>query len=114
MKVEALVGRDRQRVNGTHLQGYVRSSYDNLVELFGPPTSNGDGYKTDVEWTLEFEDGTVATIYNWKNGRNYCKDAGLPVEMMTEWNVGGHESDAHLYVLEKLFGKSLTEHDLGV
>jgi hypothetical protein len=91
-----------QKVNGTSLKGHITASYAKLVEAFGPPTHDGDGYKTDAEWTLEFEDGTIATIYNWKNGRNYCGAAGMPVEMITEWNIGGHDGDAYQYVLEKI------------
>jgi hypothetical protein len=51
-------------VNGTHLQGYISATYDQLVERFGQPDGGGD--KTTVEWCLAFEDGTVATIYDWK------------------------------------------------
>ena len=51
--------------NGTHLVGTVNTTYDELVQCFGEPDLyNGD--KTNVEWCLEFADGTVATIYDWK------------------------------------------------
>ena len=73
--------------NFTHLQGYIDASYDDLCRLFGKPEF-GD-YKTDWEWTIEFEDGTVATIYNWKNGPNYGASHVTP-DMVNEWNVGGH------------------------
>jgi hypothetical protein len=76
-------------VNGTCLQGHVNAYYPDLFEKFGAPKTHGDGYKTDAEWDLEFEDGTVGTIYNWKNGFNYCGTAGTSVEYITEWNVGG-------------------------
>ena len=74
--------------NGTCLQGYINAHYYDLLETFGEPTES-DGYKVDAEWRIEFEDGTVATIYNWKNGPNYCGADGTPVEYITEWNVGG-------------------------
>ena len=51
--------------------------------------STSDG-KTDVEWDIEFQDGTYLHIYNWKNGKNYLGDDGLEVDQITEWNVGGH------------------------
>ena len=56
-------------INGTHLQGHINCSYDRLTELLGEPTE-GDGYKVDAEWALQFDDGTIITIYNWKNGKS--------------------------------------------
>ena len=74
-------------VNGTSLQGYLRNvSYQQLVDIFGVPNSDGDGYKTDVEWEGEVN-GNVFTIYNWKNGPNYCGYGN--VQEITDWNIGG-------------------------
>ena len=77
----------------TSLQGYITVPYQKLIETFGKP-EEGDGYKVDAEWVIEFEDGTIATIYNWKNGKNYCGSSGLPVSRIEEWNVGGKDKDA--------------------
>jgi hypothetical protein len=76
-------------VGGTSLQGYIRTSYADLVGCFGEPTHDGDGYKVDAEWVITFADGVVATIYNWKDGPNYCGEDGTPVEFIREWHVGG-------------------------
>jgi hypothetical protein len=65
--------------NGTCLQGYVQAYYHQLVEVFGEPEGGGD--KTTAEWALEFEDGTVATIYDWKE---YETPMGL-----YQWHIGG-------------------------
>jgi len=82
-------------VNMTSLQGYIRTSYADLVGCFGAPTCDGDGYKVDAEWIITFADGVVATIYNWKDGPNYCGEDGTPVEFIREWHIGGHRgSDA--------------------
>ena len=75
-------------VNGTHFQGYIDVEYSVLKKIFGKPTS-GEGYKTDAEWEILFEDGNVATIYNWKNGKNYLGREGTPKTKITHWNVGG-------------------------
>ena len=77
--------------DGTWLQGHVYCSYETLVSLFGEPSEHYDDYKCDAQWDVELEDGEVATIYNWKNGINYCgvKD-GIPTEKITEWNIGGN------------------------
>lgn len=76
-------------VNGSSLQGYINTSYDVLRGCFGLPTCDGDGYKVDAEWIITFNDGVVCTIYNWKDGHNYCGYDGLDVEDITEWHIGG-------------------------
>ena len=78
------------KVNGTHLQGYVDVSYERLVSLFGEPHC-GDGYKVDAEWEIRFDDGLVATIYNYKNGKNYCGSMGLELDEISDWHIGGHD-----------------------
>jgi hypothetical protein len=81
------------KANRTSLQGYLTQSFAQLVAAFGEPTC-GDGYKIDASWEIEFEGGTVATIYNWKNGPSYCGDDGPQVEQITEWNIGGFDDNA--------------------
>lgn len=61
-------------VTGTHLQGYIECSYDDLVNTFGTPTIEGGvETKIEVEWELTFYDPSkhfdevqYATVYNWK------------------------------------------------
>ena len=78
--------------NGSHRQGYIKADYKDLVELFGRPY-DGDGHKVDWEWNILFEDGSIATIYNWKSGPNYgYYDVGPG--HIKEWNVGGFSQDA--------------------
>lgn len=89
--------------NMSCLQGYITADYERLVELFGEPTV-GDEYKVDAVWIVEFEDGTVATMYNWKNGRNYLGHEGDPVEVITRWNVGGFNKRAVRLVEDVLDG----------
>ena len=81
-------------ITGTHLQGYISTTYENIVSVLGKQHHNGDDYKVDAEWALKFEDGTIATLYNWKNGKNYCGDEGCDLEEITEWNIGGHSPRA--------------------
>jgi hypothetical protein len=73
---------------GTCLQDYVTVGYKTIVERYGPPTTS-DGYKIDAEWIIEWDDGQVGTLYNWKNGKNYLGENGTPVERIKEWNIGG-------------------------
>lgn len=80
-------------VNGTHGQGQIPCSYTTLVKTFGEPfTAFMD--KVDAEWTIRFEDGTVATIYNWKNGKNYMGAEGLELSEIGIWNIGGFSKKA--------------------
>ena len=80
--------------NGTSLKGYLKGvRYDQLVAAFGEP-HDLEGYKTDWEWDIQFPCGTVATVYNWKNGPNYCGDEGLSAAQVRTWNVGGHKGEA--------------------
>lgn len=84
-------------VNGTSLQGYVDVSYAKLCKVFGEEHSSGDGYKTDAEWGLEFEDGdqvVVATIYNYKDGKNYKGHRGKATSRIRMWHVGGNDPRA--------------------
>jgi len=79
---------------GTYLQGHIDTTYENIVSVLGKQHHNGDDYKTDAEWNIKFEDGTIATLYNWKNGKNYCGEEGCELENITEWNIGGHSPRA--------------------
>ena len=92
-----------ENVEGTSLQGYIKASYEQLLAAFGPPNPRlTDNYKTDVEWAFEFADGTIATLYNWKNGKNYLRGEGLELNDIYEWNVGGKTEKAVSRLLEKL------------
>ena len=87
--------------NGTSLMGEITCSYEKLCKLFGYP-EKGDEYKVDAEWIIKFEDGTIATIYNWKDGKNYCGGDGLPVAEITDWHIGGHNQKAFINVVKCL------------
>jgi len=76
-------------IQGTCFQGGFVATYDKIVSKIGPPHISYDGYKTDAEWAIEFEDETIATIYNWKDGKNYRGEDGLEVGDITEWHIGG-------------------------
>ena len=95
--------------NGTSLQGCINCSYDDITDILGYQLDSGfDDYKSDAEWHIEFDDGTVATIYNWKNGRNYLGDQGLYPEEITEWHVGGRDKKALDKVMKVLKIADLT------
>jgi hypothetical protein len=53
--------------NETSLRGYVKANLETLIKKLGEPIRDhsGDG-KVTCEWILEFDEDTVATIYDWK------------------------------------------------
>ena len=82
--------------NGTSLIECIHVFYDTLVQVFGKPMKGHD--KSDAEWEIEFEDGTVATIYNYKDGKNYLGKNGMKTKDITYWHIGGHNQKAWDYV----------------
>ena len=72
----------------SHLIGYIVVSYSKLVEKFGNP-QEVDMYKVDAGWTVLFENGDYATIYNYKDGINYNGEDGCPTKDITNWHIGG-------------------------
>jgi hypothetical protein len=84
--------------NGTSLQGYMTTTRRELTETFGEPLSYGEGDKVTIEWCLRFEDGTIATIYDWKR-----YEAGEPaMDEIFEYNIGGNNSNAVNAVAKKM------------
>ena len=86
-------------VNGTSLQGYITCSYDTLCEVFGEPIG-GDGYKTRAEWEGKTSDGTVFTIYDWKESQ--------PIGDVTNWHIGGRDTKS-VQVIHDIVNDSLGE-----
>jgi len=74
--------------NMTGFKGEFPITYTELVEIFGQPNDgpNADLDKTTCEWRLQFEDGTVATIYDYKVGYTPMNEY--------EWHIGGHDAQA--------------------
>ena len=81
------------KTSGTGFEGTIKLDYYDIVSKLGHP-HDLDGYKIDAEWEIEFYDGTVATLYNWKNGRNYCGEDGLDLHQIDEWCIGGFGREA--------------------
>jgi hypothetical protein len=56
-----------------------------LRKILGEPQcEQNDGQdKCNFDWTMETEDGTVFTVYDWKEYRRLEEDEDI------EWHVGG-------------------------
>ena len=71
-----------------------------VAKKIGISSEDGDGYKLDAHWSIEWEDGKVATIYNWKNGLNYndkiirgSDHYGIQLTDIREWHIGGKDPE---------------------
>ena len=83
-------------MNFSSLKGEFPITYAELVEIFGPPKHgpNADLDKTTCEWALTFEDGTCASIYDYKT----------PFTPMGEyeWHIGGFDAKAYTHVVDTI------------
>ena len=61
------------------------ASVNQLIEVIGQPTiqDNIGEDKTNFEWDMELEDGTVFSIYDWKEYRT------IGLDEVIEWHIGG-------------------------
>ena len=84
----------KSNINFTGLVGYVEATYEELVEELGEPSTDFD--KSTAHWSVEDENGTVATIYDWKT---YMTPVGV-----YSWHIGGHSMLA-LDLVSKLLNK---------
>ena len=71
------------------LQGHVKITYKELCAIFGQENNTGDDYKVQAEWQIKFADGIYATIYDYKQGKNYCGSSGISKAKVTDWHIGG-------------------------
>ena len=82
--------------SGTCLQGKIKASYYDLVDMFGKPAYEGIGDKITTEWVIDYQvsDGEgerkygTFTLYDWHFARNLHDNYAV-----TQWNVGGNGYD---------------------
>ena len=113
LKVLGFENDEFANINGTCYQGVIKTTYDQLVEIFGKPTyTDADPHeKVNAEWVIKSkvvikddddEDYFYKpfTIYNWKTG-------SIPTEEY-EWHIGGHDYEAK-EIADTIFENSLTK-----
>ena len=86
---------DLINTNGTHLIDTIDLPYGEIEQAFGKPAT-GDFDKVQAEWVIQFEDGEVATIYDWKES--------CPYWSVTDWHIGGRNAIAVERVINILKG----------
>ena len=103
-------------LDGTSFQGEIDMSYEDMICIFGKPHGD-DGYKVDAEWsfvasfwekdsTEGFMEEVEFSLYNWKDGKNYCGSQGLPLSHITDWHIGGHNHKA-VEVVHRIIANTL-------
>lgn len=70
---------------GTSFHGHtITATYNELVEALGGPPQYTNGDKSNYDWTCETNDGTVFTVYDWKEYRKFGDDETI------EWHIGAN------------------------
>jgi hypothetical protein len=92
------ISQDNPMLDGFYKQGELSASYDKIVSVFGQPyvIPDEDQDKSQVEWVIKWEDGTVSTIYDWAWGETEVND--IPI-----WSIGGLQYHSALYVHELMY-----------
>jgi len=83
----------------TSLQGYIDIPYARIASKLGYPAYVNQDKKL-AEWIIKGEDGTIATIYDWKN-------YGGKKEKIFLWHIGGKDQKA-----VKLIGEIFPEYSV--
>ena len=86
---------------GTSLQGEIDISYQDIIAKLGKPNAKTDKYKIDAVWHLLTPAG-IATLYNYKTGKNYLGKEGLPLKEIRDWHIGGKTKEVVQYVIDFL------------
>lgn len=69
----------------THLWGYVKAHYHELVAVFGKP-HHTQLDKGTVRWVFQAEDGRVFTMYDHNED-----DMAPPPVGLYDWHIGSHD-----------------------
>ena len=86
-------------VNGTSFHDVtIRTSINELTKLLGEPSmeDNSGEDKVNVEWEV-ITNGTVGTIYDWKEYRR------LEGDDVVEFHIGGHSKSDTTIIFRELF-----------
>jgi hypothetical protein len=80
-----MIKKTNKSLDGTSFHGATFSAtLADLQIILGAPNGGGDHHdKVQNEWELELEDGTVFSVYDWKEYRRYTDKETI------EWHIGG-------------------------
>ena len=80
-----MIKKTNKSLDGTSFHGAtISATLADLQIILGAPNSGGDHHdKVQNEWEMELEDGTVFSVYDWKEYRRYTDKETI------EWHIGG-------------------------
>jgi hypothetical protein len=80
-----MIKKTNKSLDGTSFHGAtISATLADLQVILGAPTHGGDHHdKVQNEWEMELEDGTVFSVYDWKEYRRYTDKETI------EWHIGG-------------------------
>ena len=93
-----MIKKTNKSLDGTSFHGAtISATLADLQIILGAPNHTSDQYdKVQNEWEMELEDGTVFSVYDWKEYRRYTDKETI------EWHIGSHNSLNSLAALEAL------------
>ncbi len=97
----AVVNYFPEQAEMTCLQGEMDISYKEIVAVFGKEDSDGDGYKVQAEWFIQTPDG-IATIYDYKQGKDYNGASGIVKSKVRDWHIGGDNEKVVKWIYQAL------------
>jgi hypothetical protein len=68
-------------ISGSGLRGFIKTTFQKLVDTFGEPAYGSGDDKVKAKWILTFSDGSFATIYDYK-------EPEVPKDEY-DWHIGG-------------------------
>lgn len=82
---------DEEIAVGSHFLGYIETSYDKLVKLFGEPYIIPDPDKQLLDWNIKDNKHNILEIYDYKSGLNLDVLKRLK---SYKWHIGGLSHEA--------------------
>ena len=79
-------------IDGLSRQGCAPFPYDRIVEVFGKPDETPWSDESAFTWSITFDDGTVASLYDYKASSLYDERLPSPEQMkrdFRDWSIGG-------------------------
>lgn len=85
-----MIKKTNKSLDGTSFHGNtITATVAYLMNVLGAPDCTGDSNdKVQNEWELELQDGTVFSVYDWKEYRRYTDTEEI------EWHIGGMSENA--------------------
>jgi hypothetical protein len=99
-----MIKKSYKDISGTSFHGStISATLADLISILGPTHGTGDTQdKVQNEWDLELEDGTIFTVYDWKEYRRYTDTETI------EWHIGGR-STSDTYRAQQALEEALAE-----